>query len=123
MKENAKKFIKAMIFGILITLAVFLLGHSRGYGTARCFCDAFFVSAAFLFSAGGLAYVKNKGAFDVMGFGISHSFKTHFPAFGVPDDNLEAFKERKERERKSAVPMILAAFIFLVLSLVMLAFN
>lgn len=122
MKENTKLFIKAMIIGILISLAVFLLGNSRGYETARCFCDAFFVSAAFLFAAGGLGYVKNKGAFDVMGFGISHSFRTHFPAFGVPDDNLEAFKERKERERRSASPLVLAAVIFLVLSLIMLAF-
>ena len=122
MKKNIKKLISPLLTGLIIAILVFLLGKSRNYELNRCLSDAFFVAGAILLFFGGMSFVKKQGAFDVMGYGLSHSLHNHFPAIGSDDADIYAYKERKQASRKSGLNIIMAAVIYLLLAAVTLAF-
>lgn len=122
MKKNIKELISPLLTGLIIAILVFLLGKSRNYELSRCLSDACFVAGAVLLFFGGMSFVKKQGAFDVMGYGLSHSLHNHFPALGYDDADIYAYKERKQASRKSGLNIISAAVIYLVLAAIMLAF-
>ena len=120
MKKNIKKLISPLLTGLIIASLVFLLGKSRNYELSRCLSDAFFVAGAMLLFFGGMSFVKKQGAFDVMGYGLSHSLHNHFPAIGSDDADIYAYKERKQASRKSGLPQLAAAAVYFVLAALMI---
>lgn len=111
-----------LITGAVIALAVFFLNLSRAYGVLRCVCDGLFVAAVFLLGIGGIKAARNKGSFDIAGFGLRTVVDTAIPAFRREEkEDIQQYRERKAQERKSSVGMLLAGVIYLALSLVALA--
>ena len=121
MTEKKKDFLINLASGGVIAVLVFILGTSRGYETTRNLCDAAFVTAALMLGLGGLKAIRNQGIFDVMGFGVKSTVELFIPILkrGEKED-LYAYRERKESERKSAVGMLMAGAVYLVLSVILL---
>lgn len=117
MSGKKKEFLLNMLAGAIISVLVFILNFSRGYELARCFCDGFFVAAAMLLGVGGIKGVRNKGTFDVIGFGLRSALETAIPMLrhGEKED-IEQYRQRKAKERRGASPMLIAGAVYLVLS-------
>lgn len=121
MDDRFKDFLANVVVGLVITALVFALGQSRDQSVLRCLCDGTFVSAVVIFGLGAIKAVRNKGAFDVMGFGVKSTVETFIPFLrrGEKEDFMQ-YRERKESKRKSASGMLLAGAAYLLLSAVFL---
>ena len=121
MSGRVRDFLVHLAVGAAVAAAVFALNRSREFGVLRCVCDGFFVAAVFLLGVGGIKAVRNKGTFDVAGFGLRHVVNITVPALrrGEPED-LQQYRERKALERKSSVGLLLAGGVYLVLSVIAL---
>lgn len=121
MSDKIRSFLGSLVAGAAVTVAVFLLNMSREYGVLRCVCDGFFVAAVFLLGIGGLKAARNKGTFDVAGFGVRHVVDITIPALRRDEkEDLRQYRERKALERKSSVGMLLAGLVYLALAVVAL---
>ncbi len=116
MKEKQKDLLINFCIGAGISVAVFFLGFSRNYSILRCLCDAFFVSGVMLTGVGGLRFFRNKGAFDIAGYGVSSVFHLVFPAAGHEREDFYDYRQRKAEKRKGAGPLLFTGAAFLVLS-------
>lgn len=123
MKEKQRDFLIYMAVGAVIAAAVFALNMSRDYEVTRCVCDGLFVAAAMLLGIGGIRGVRNRGAFDVTGYGIKTALETALPILrrGNGKETMDDYRQRKAAERKSARGILLAGAVYLVLSLAALA--
>ncbi len=123
MKEKQRDFLIYLAVGAVIAAAVFALNMSRDYEVTRCVCDGLFVAAAMLLGIGGIRGVRNRGAFDVTGYGIKTALETALPILrhGNGKETMGDYRQRKAAERKSARGMLLAGAVYLVLSLAALA--
>ena len=123
MKEKQRDFLIYLAVGAVIAAAVFALNMSRDYEVTRCVCDGLFVAAAMLLGIGGIRGVRNRGAFDVTGYGIKTALETALPILrhGNGKETMDDYRQRKAAERKSARGMLLAGAVYLVLSLAALA--
>ena len=121
MSVRVREFLINLAVGAVITGAVFALNLSREYGVLRCICDGFFVAAVLLLGIGGIKAARNKGSFDVAGFGLRHVVDMTIPALrrGEKED-MQQYRERKALERKSSVGLLLAGGVYLVLSVIAL---
>lgn len=110
--------ISSLAIGAVIAILVFILGLSRDQAITRCICDACFVAAVALLGIGGLKGIRNKGAFDIMGYGLKSTVETFIPMLrrGEKED-IYAYQERKEAERKPAHGLLAAGVIYLIISL------
>lgn len=121
MSERRKDFLYNLLFGGIIAAAVFVLNYNRGYLLMRCICDAFFVAAVLLLGVGGIKGVRNKGAFDIMGYGVKSTLELIIPMLRKNEkEDLYGYRERKEADRKSAGGMLLAGVVYLGLSVIAL---
>ena len=121
MSARLREFLINLAVGAVITGAVFALNLSREYGVLRSLCDGFFVAAVFLLGVGGIKAARNKGSFDVAGFGLRHVVDMTIPALRreVKEDLMQ-YRERKARERKSSVGLLLAGGVYLAISVIVL---
>lgn len=122
MSEKVRDILTNLVMGAVIAVAVFALNLSREYGALRSVCDGFFVAAVFLLGMGGIKAARNKGTFDIAGFGLRTVVDTAIPALRREEkEDIQQYRERKAQERKSSVGMLLAGVIYLALSFVALA--
>ena len=116
MSEKKKDFLYNMLAGAVIAVLVFALGVSREYEITRCVCDGLFVAAVLLIGIGGLKGIRNKGVFDVAGYGIKSAIEI-IPMFRRDEkETIGQYRDRKASERKGASGMLLAGVIYLALS-------
>ena len=121
MSDAKKALLSGLATGAVIAVLVFALGQSRGYTFLRCLCDGTFVAAVMLLGVGGIKGLRNKGAFDIMGYGVKQTVETFIPMLkrGEKED-LYAYRERKEAERKPASGLLKAGLIYLAISVLVL---
>ena len=121
MNEKLRDFLVNLGLGAAVSVAIFALNLSREFGLLRSLCDGFFVAAVFLLGIGAIKAARNKGTFDVAGFGIRHVVDITVPALrrGEKED-MRQYRERKAQERKSSVGLLLAGLVYLVLAVVAL---
>ena len=121
MSDKIRSFLGSLVVGAAVAVAVFILNMSREYGVLRCLCDGFFVAAVFLLGIGGIKAARNKGTFDVVGFGVRHVVDITIPALRREEkEDLRQYQERKAMERKPSVGMLLAGLAYLALAVVAL---
>ena len=121
MNEKYKDFLINLAVGVPVVLLVYRLDAGRGYPFLHCLCDGFFVAAALLLGVGGLRAVRNRGAFDVVSFGISSVAKTTFPFLkGDKEEDIHGYRERKAEQRKGAGGLLAAGAVYLALSVLVL---
>lgn len=121
MKLRLVKLLTQYIAGAVVTVLVMALNLSRGYGILKSLCDGFFVPAVILLGVGGIIFVRNRGSFDLAGYGISSVFFTAFPGLRHREKE-EPFEyiERKRSERKPAPEFLITGGTFLLLTVVFL---
>ena len=122
MSQKKKDFLLDLLVGAVIAVAVFSLNMSRDYGFTRSLCDGLFVAAGMLLGIGGIKGVRNKGAFDVVGYGVKSALETALPVLrrGEKED-IHQYVQRKASQRTSSRGLLLAGAVYFVLSLVALA--
>ena len=122
MSEKTRDFLINLGVGAAVSVAVFALNMSREFGALRSLCDGFFVAAVFLLGIGAIKAARNKGTFDVAGFGIRHVVDLTIPALRRAEkEDMRQYQERKALERKSSVGMLLAGLVYLALAFLTLA--
>ncbi len=122
MKPDKGELVSSLVAGALIAVAVFALGMSREDGIFRAICDGLFVAGALLLGVGALKWVRNRGAFDTVGYSLSSTFKIHLPgSYDLKErESIYDYRERKEKSRRPASPMLIAAAVYLFLSVIAL---
>ena len=124
MSGKVRKLLIQLAAGAAITAAVFALNLSREYGVLRSLCDGLFVAAVLLLGVGGIKAARNKGTFDVAGFGLRHVVDISIPAFRREEkEDLQQYRERKALERKSSMDLLLAGGVYLALSVIALVIS
>ena len=122
MNEKFKSVLGNLAVGAPVAAAVTWLNVTRGYPFLHCLCDGLFVSAVLLLGLGGLRGVRNKGTFDVVGFGFSTAVRIALPFLhGEEDADVYEYSQRKAEKRKGAGGLLAAGAVYLVLSIVALA--
>lgn len=121
MSSKVRELLIYLAVGAIIAAAVFALNLSREYGVLRSLCDGFFVAAALLLGVGSIKAARNKGTFDVAGFGLRYVVDITIPALrrGEKED-MQQYRERKAQERKSSVGLLLAGGVYLAMSVIVL---
>ena len=121
MSGKIREFLILLAVGAAIAAAVFALNLSREYGVLRSLCDGLFVAAVFLLGIGGIKAARNKGTFDVVGFGVRHVVDITIPALRREEkEDMRQYQERKALERKPASGLLLAGLVYLALAVVAL---
>lgn len=121
MNEKYKAFLVNLASGAVVAALVYWLNTGRGYPLLHSLCDGFFVAAVMLLGVGGLKFVRNKGVFDVAGFGFSSAVKLAFPFLGDnKEEDIHGYRERKAQERKGAGGLLAAGVVYMVLSVLTL---
>lgn len=121
MNEKYKAFLTNLTVGAFVTALVYWLNTGRGYPLLHSLCNGFFVAAVMLLGVGGLKTVRNKGAFDVAGFGFSSVIKIALPFLGDnKEEDIHEYRERKAQERKGAGGLLAAGAVYMALSLLSL---
>ncbi len=109
--------------GAVIMAAVTLLGISRGHGLLHALCDGAFVAAVMQLGVSGIALARNKGTFDVAGYGAKTVLETTLPFLRSPERGKETileYKERKEKSRKSPRALAVSGGVYLALAILFL---
>lgn len=101
-KLFGKDFIKTMVSGAIITVAVIWLSLNRGKDVLHALCDGFFVSGILLLCYSGLIFSAHQGTFDIFSYGISHLFNTRWPGFSTMSEEHQKEKFADYRIRVSA---------------------
>ena len=121
MSDRIREFLILLAVGAAIAAAVLALNLSREYGALRSLCDGLFVAAVLLLGVGGIKAARNKGTFDVAGFGLRHVVDMSIPVLRREEkEDLQQYRERKALERKSSASLLLAGGVYLVLSVIAL---
>lgn len=121
MSDKRKEFLTHLIMGALITVPAYLLSAGRGYPVLHSLSDGFFVAATLLLGVGGLRGVRNRGGFDVAGYGISTALQTTFPfLWKERDEDIVEYQQRKAERRKGAGGLLAAGAVYLALSVIVL---
>lgn len=127
MSEKKKALLADLILGGLIAILVLSLKWNRETALAHQLCDAFFMAAVVMLGVGGLRFVRNKGAFDVMGYSMMITVHNFLPMTrpsadrNAREEDFLDYKARKEEGRKSARSLLLSGCFYLALSLICLA--
>ena len=116
-----------LIMGLVMAIGVVVLNWNNNYPMAHLLCDGFFAAGVLLMGMGGIKQIRNKGIFDVMGYGISSALHTAIPftrpaeQLGQREERFEDYQARKSENRKPAGDLLVSGAIFLGLAFVMLA--
>ena len=121
MNEKYKSFLINLACGAFMAALVYWLNTGRGYPLLHSLCNGFFVAAVMLLGMGGLKAVRNKGAFDVAGFGFSSVVKIALPFLGDnKEEDIHEYRERKAQKRKGAGGLLAAGAVYMALSVLAL---
>ena len=121
MSEKVRDFLIHLATGLVIAVAVFALNMSREYGVLRCLCDGSFVAAVYLLCIGCIKAARNRGSFDVAGYGVHSVAEMVIPMLRREEkEDMMQYRERKARERKPSGTMLLAGLVYLLLAVVAL---
>lgn len=88
--------------------------------------DGFFVAGVLVFGMGALKFLRNKGAFDIMSYGVSYVIYSTIPALSINrpeelrNEDFYDYTQRKQAERKPAGDILIAGGVYLLLSAIML---
>ena len=118
MTERTKSILKSGIFAIAVGALVFFT-NSQGSGDLfRRICDAFFTPGALLLGSAGLTWCRNRGAFDLLTYGVTSVFHTHVPgaSIGHARDEKEDFLTYRDRKAASRKPPYGTLWVGLVLT-------
>lgn len=121
MNEKYKAFLVNLACGVPVTALVFWINVKQGYPFLHCLCNGLFVAAVLLLGVGGLRGVRNKGAFDVAGFGLSSIVRISLPFLGGDkEEDIYEYRQRKAEKRKGGSGLLAAGAIYLALSVIVL---
>ena len=121
MNGKVRELLVYLAIGAVIAAAVLALNLNREYGVLRSLCDGLFVAAVLLLGVGGIKAARNKGTFDVAGFGLRSVVDMTIPALRREEpEDMQQYRERKALERKSSVGLLLAGGVYLALSVIVL---
>jgi hypothetical protein len=113
-------YLVAVAIGAVITvLAFFALGLFAATETIdiiRKVCDGFIVSGFLVVGAGGLVWLSNEGAFDMIKYGVSSAFTTKFsdPKHRKFKDFYEYREARSKNKAKFIHLLIVGASYFFI---------
>ena len=118
MTERTKSILKSGIFAIAVGALVFLTNPQGSGDLFRRICDAFFTPGALLLGSAGLTWCRNRGAFDLLTYGITSVFHTHVPgaSIGHARDEKEDFLTYRDRKAASRKPPFGTLWVGLVLT-------
>lgn len=118
MTERAKSILKSGIFAIAVGALVFFTNPQGSGDLFRRICDAFFTPGALLLGSAGLTWCRNRGAFDLLTYGITSVFHTHVPgaSIGHARDEKEDFLTYRGRKAASRKPPYGTLWVGLVLT-------
>lgn len=124
MSETKKGTLIHLGFGFVVATFVVILGWDSGHTLFHLLCDGCFVAAVLLLGSGGLKFVRNRGAFDMMTYSIKTVFHIHLP-FTKMNSPLEEreedfmdYKERVSEKRKSSAELLWAGLAYMIAALV-----
>ena len=118
MTARTKSILKSGIFAIAVGALVFFTNPQGSGDLFRRICDAFFAPGALLLSSAGLTWCRNRGAFDLLTYGITSVFHTHVPgaSIGHARDEKEDFLTYRDRKAASRKPPYGTLWVGLVLT-------
>ena len=118
MNERTKSILKSGIFAIAVGALVFFTNPQGSGDLFRRICDAFFTPGALLLGSAGLTWCRNRGAFDLLTYGITPVFHTHVPgaSSGHARDEKEDFITYRDRKAASRKPPYGTLWVGLVLT-------
>ena len=83
MTARTKSILKSGIFAIAVGALVFFTNPQGSGDLFRRICDAFFTPGALLLGSAGLTWCRNRGAFDLLTYGVTSVFHTHVPGASI----------------------------------------
>lgn len=106
MTERTQSILKSGIFAIAVGALVFFTNPQGSGDLFRRICDAFFTPGALLLGSAGLTWCRNRGAFDLLTYGVTSVFHTHVPgaSIGHARDEKEDFITYRDRKAASRKP-------------------
>ena len=118
MTARTKSILKSGIFAIAVGALVFFTNPQGSGDLFRRSCDAFFTPGALLLGSAGLTWCRNRGAFDLLTYGITSVFHTHVPgaSIGHARDEKEDFLTYRDRKAASRKPPCGTLWLGLVLT-------
>ena len=123
MTEKQKTYLTEFILGALIAAYVVFLNRNSGHSLVHLLCDGCFVAAVLLLGTGGILFCKEKGAFDIFGYGLRSALGLLVPGVSLMDngerEDYFTYCERKAAERKKRHQPMLVGFGFLAASLLL----
>ncbi len=121
MTEQRKEFLLDLAVGGVAAIVMIAVEFARGRDILTALCNGFSVPAVFLLGIGGLKGLRNKGAFDVMGYGLKSTVETFIPMLRKNEkETFLDYRERKESSRKSSLGLLKAGAVYLALSVIMI---
>ena len=118
MTARTKSILKSGIFAIAVGALVFFTNPQGSEDLFRRICDAFFAPGALLLGSAGLTWCRNRGAFDLLTYGVTSVFHTHVPgaSIGHARDEKEDFLTYRDRKAASRKPPFGTLWVGLVLT-------
>lgn len=106
MTARTQSILKSGIFAIAVGALVFFTNPQGSEDLFRRICDAFFAPGALLLGSAGLTWCRNRGAFDLLTYGVTSVFHTHVPgaSIGHARDEKEDFLTYRDRKAASRKP-------------------
>ena len=121
MSERKKDFLLNLAAGGALAVVMLIIELARGRDILTSLCNCFSVPAVFLLGIGGIKGIRNKGAFDVMGFGLKSTVETFIPMLRKNEkETFMDYRERKEASRRSSRGLLMAGAVYLAISVVLL---
>jgi len=126
MTERTKSILKSGIFAIAVGALVFFTNPQGSGDLFRRICDAFFTPGALLLGSAGLTWCRNRGAFDLLTYGITSVFHTHVPGASIGHARDEkkdflTYRDRKAASRKPPYGTLWVGLVLTALSVVLVA--
>ena len=120
MTQKQKTYLTEAILGGLIAAYVVFLNRNSGHSLVHLLCDGCFVAAVLLLCTGGILFCKEKGAFDIFGYGLKSALGLLVPGVSILDngerEDYFTYCERKASERKKRHQPMLVGFCYLAAS-------
>lgn len=125
MSDKIKNLIPYLITGLIIFAAVIAWNWERDITMIHRLSDGFFVAGGMLLGLGGLKFCRNKGAFDMISYGVVSTFHNHFPGAKMDSplqdrEDYLSYVERKRAERKSSKDFLVAGLIYMIPAVILL---
>ena len=122
MTDKQKTYLTDVSVGVLIAAYVVFANRNSGHSLMHLLCDGCFVAAVLLLCSGGILFCKEKGAFDIFGYGLKSALGLLVPGVSLMNSDVQedyyTYCERKAKERKPRHQPMLVGFVFLGLAVV-----